>query len=61
MADCVMCLDARRETTLAPCGHRALCGSCTSLLLSARARGQQPLCPICRKPVESYITREFHA
>ncbi|GAB4821503.1 hypothetical protein N2152v2_008549 [Parachlorella kessleri] len=31
-AECVLCWDAARETTLAPCGHRALCVPCTELV-----------------------------
>ena len=56
-----MCLDAPRQTTLAPCGHRALCMACTGLLLATRDSGQDPLCPICREVVQSYIRREFDA
>ena len=49
------CWEVPRETTLAPCGHRALCLACTKLLL---AGGRE--CPICRAAVESYILREYH-
>lgn len=55
---CVMCWETPRQTTLAPCGHRALCAPCTSLLLGQRV---PPLCPICRCDVQSYILREFDA
>lgn len=55
---CVMCWEKPRQTTLAPCGHRALCTPCTKLLLGQRT---PPLCPICRCGVQSYITREFDA
>ena len=55
---CVMCWEKPRQTTLAPCGHRALCAPCTKLLLGQRA---PPLCPICRCGVQSYIMREFNA
>ncbi len=55
---CVMCWEKPRQTTLAPCGHRALCAPCTKLLLGQLA---PPLCPICRCGVQSYIMREFNA
>ncbi|BDA43514.1 probable ubiquitin carboxyl-terminal hydrolase 13 at N-terminal half [Coccomyxa sp. Obi] len=55
---CVMCWEKPRQTTLAPCGHTALCAPCTKLLLAQRA---PPLCPICRCGVQSYIMREFNA
>ena len=54
-AECVLCWDAARGTTLAPCGHRALCVPCTELLLGSA----EPQCPICRKDVKSYICREY--
>ncbi|CAL8468523.1 g8063 [Coccomyxa elongata] len=55
---CVMCWEKPRQTTLAPCGHRALCAPCTKLLLGQHT---PPLCPICRCDVQSYIMREFNA
>jgi hypothetical protein len=55
--ECVMCLDAPRQSTLAPCGHRVLCMPCTLALLGR----QEPLCPICRARVLSYISTVFDA
>ncbi|GAB4817716.1 hypothetical protein N2152v2_004762 [Parachlorella kessleri] len=57
--ECVMCLDAPRETTLAPCGHRALCLACTLTLVGAQR--QQALCPVCRQGVLCYIRKEYQA
>ncbi|CAL5221360.1 g3539 [Coccomyxa viridis] len=53
--DCIMCWENPRQTTLAPCGHRALCSPCTQLLLKT----PDALCPICRGSVQSYILKEF--
>ena len=44
-----------KETTLAPCGHRALCLGCTEKVL-AGGKG----CPVCRGPIQCYIKREFN-
>jgi hypothetical protein len=44
-----------KETTLAPCGHRALCLGCTEKVLAAK-RG----CPVCRGAIQCYIKREFN-
>ncbi|PSC73817.1 KRAB-A domain-containing 2-like [Micractinium conductrix] len=49
---CVLCMDAARETLLAPCGHRVLCVHCTQLVRGSAS----PPCPICCKPIESFIT-----
>ena len=55
--ECVLCWDKGRETTLAPCGHRALCLPCTELLLGSA----EPRCPICRRGVRSFISKEYDA
>lgn len=61
VGQCVFCFDAPKATTLAPCGHRALCADCTKQLLRMRGEGEgRPNCPICRNEVESYIIRVFN-
>jgi hypothetical protein len=49
---CAICLDAPRCTLLLPCRHVALCGApdCAAML------GVPPLCPMCRKGVDSALT-----
>ncbi|KAL0053177.1 hypothetical protein WJX82_002052 [Trebouxia sp. C0006] len=58
---CIVCWVMKRETTLAPCGHRVLCRGCTKELMSARKQGRDCLCPICRTEVESYILKQYDA
>ncbi|KAL0028126.1 hypothetical protein WJX77_008751 [Trebouxia sp. C0004] len=58
---CIVCWVMKRETTLAPCGHRVLCRGCTKELMSARQQGRDCLCPICRTEVESYILKQYDA
>jgi E3 ubiquitin-protein ligase RGLG len=43
-ATCAVCLDARRDATLVPCGHAALCFRCAGDVM----RSPRPKCPICR-------------
>ncbi len=57
--ECLMCLDAPRGTTLAPCGHRVLCLPCTLALLDGAASQSPALCPVCRTGVASYILKEY--
>ena len=56
---CVICWELPQQTVLAPCGHRCACLACTGALLGGRGRGGAVLCPVCREPVASFITREF--
>ena len=44
-----------KETTLAPCGHRALCVACTETFMASSG-----LCPICRGAVQCFIRREYN-
>lgn len=47
---CVVCLTNSREIVLLDCGHICLCADCVVIL-------PQPLtCPVCRSPVDRYIT-----
>ena len=47
-ADCVVCMDADRDTRLLPCLHCAFCAPCAAALLATHAPA---LCPLCRIPV----------
>lgn len=47
---CVVCLNNRREIVLLECGHICLCAECLVIM-------PEPLtCPVCRSPVDRYIT-----
>eukprot|EP01139_Manchomonas_bermudensis_P022556 Amastigsp_a693192_6.p2 type:complete len:151 gc:universal Amastigsp_a693192_6:649-197(-) len=43
---CVICMDARREYAIVPCGHMCLCVGCRSGLSA---------CPVCRAPITSLM------
>lgn len=47
---CVICLSARRDTTVLPCRHLCLCHECAQ-----EWRRQSSRCPICRMKVESLL------
>jgi hypothetical protein len=51
--ECVICLDAPRDTVLLECGHVATCGRCAAVLVGNA-------CPICRASVRA-ISRIFVA
>ena len=44
---CVVCMDAPRTHTAAPCGHLRFCGACTALLNN--------VCPVCRAPAFGFF------
>jgi hypothetical protein len=44
---CVMCLDARMDHIIIPCGHQCVCGACAEAL----KRAAHPACPLCREPI----------
>lgn len=48
---CVICLEAKRDTLLTPCGHYNLCYDCAQSLLNVLAP-RKAQCPICRGTVE---------
>ena len=52
--ECVVCMDDAATCILAPCGHMCVCGSCGDDLSRTNA-----LCPLCRQPVESTVTRVY--
>lgn len=55
ISPCAICFNERKKTVLAPCGHKTICKRCTSRIMEER----KPICPICRKPIESYITKAY--
>ena len=52
---CVVCMDSPRTTVLLPCGHRCVCGACTSRLLDAALPPARRLCPICRAVITATV------
>mmetsp|Transcript_41556 Transcript_41556/g.91338 ORF Transcript_41556/g.91338 Transcript_41556/m.91338 type:complete len:114 (+) Transcript_41556:3-344(+) len=48
---CVVCLEARKETTLVPCGHLVCCTACTRRL----CENERPECPACRARIEQFV------
>jgi hypothetical protein len=46
---CVVCLDARKDHAIVPCGHMCVCGPCAAMLNQAG----HPSCPVCRGPITS--------
>jgi hypothetical protein len=44
---CVLCLDARMDHIIIPCGHQCVCGPCAEAL----KRAAHPACPLCREPI----------
>lgn len=47
--ECVICLDANITMAFMPCGHMCVCKECAEKYIHAAP------CPICRKPVGSYV------
>lgn len=47
--ECVICLDAKITMAFMPCGHMCVCKECAEKYIHAAP------CPICRKPVGSYV------
>ena len=54
--ECVVCLDAPRQTRLRPCCHALLCAPCAAELVRRRQR-----CPACRAAVEGFEEGAFDA
>lgn len=52
--DCVICMSALRDTTVLPCRHMCLCGSCAETMRS-RVQYRSYRCPICRERVSSLL------
>lgn len=47
---CCVCLAARRDCALVPCGHVVLCCACGAHLMAQRAR-----CPVCRDTPQAQV------
>ncbi|CAE8600064.1 unnamed protein product [Polarella glacialis] len=52
---CLICMDMPSKTVLNPCGHSVACQKCTLTLLE----GRKPLCPVCKRPFQSYTQGLF--
>jgi hypothetical protein len=48
--ECVICMEAARDTAALPCRHMCLCHACAGAL-----RTQTNKCPICRNPIEKLL------
>ena len=48
---CVICCCETATFAMNPCGHLALCESCTGGMKASRTAG----CPICKTPIENYV------
>ncbi|XP_076306294.1 5-formyl-3-hydroxy-2-methylpyridine 4-carboxylate 5-dehydrogenase-like isoform X2 [Tachypleus tridentatus] len=44
--DCVICMDAVRDSTLLPCFHVCICTKCAKMLMK-----REGYCPVCRKEI----------
>lgn len=45
--ECIVCCAEPKSTVLLPCRHLCCCATCL---------GRMDKCPICRSPVDSYVT-----
>jgi hypothetical protein len=69
--ECVVCLEAVRDTILVPCGHLIMCEACALMLMSRDdpeeaviaslgigmpGPPRQRVCPLCRAEVDDVLT-----
>lgn len=47
---CCVCMDARKDAVLTPCGHKAMCMQCAEMLKVRERR-----CPVCRVHIDGVI------
>jgi hypothetical protein len=60
--ECILCLEAPRQSILAPCGHCALCSDCTVKLYGPPDDVRPDAsCPICCQRVCSYVRKVYLA
>ena len=52
--ECVVCMDAPRAVTLAPCNHHITCVGCTQELIRLKKS-----CPFCDKPIVEFSTAKW--
>ena len=48
--ECVVCMDAKKDTLLMPCKHACVCSACAEDLLQSKSD-----CPQCRKAIGQVI------
>lgn len=51
LSECIVCMDALRDTVLIPCGHLMFCSNCSSRL--------HERCPVCMGAIQGYCTIKF--
>jgi hypothetical protein len=54
---CVMCLDARKDHIILPCGHQCVCKGCAEQL----TRTKTPTCPLCRRAIRETTPKQLLA
>merc|ERR1719310_1911008 len=47
---CCVCMDARKDAVLTPCGHKAMCVQCAEALKARERR-----CPVCRQHIGGVV------
>eukprot|EP00639_Heterosigma_akashiwo_P036542 CAMPEP_0194723210 /NCGR_PEP_ID=MMETSP0296-20130528/14251_1 /TAXON_ID=39354 /ORGANISM="Heterosigma akashiwo, Strain CCMP2393" /LENGTH=81 /DNA_ID=CAMNT_0039626533 /DNA_START=97 /DNA_END=339 /DNA_ORIENTATION=+ len=45
--ECAVCMDAQKDTLIAPCGHVCCCNTCATIL-----QAREDSCPVCRGQIE---------
>jgi hypothetical protein len=55
-SECVVCMDAPRNTRLRPCLHNLLCEQCAEQLVQRRAT-----CPTCRTSIQEFDVGTFNS
>jgi hypothetical protein len=51
---CLICMDAMKEVCFVPCGHVAVCETCSQIV-----RARKDHCLICRTPIETFVKLYF--
>jgi len=52
VAECVICMEDKRDSICVPCGHAFFCEACIAEHLTAQPDAG---CPMCRKPIITVI------
>ena len=50
--ECIVCMNALRNTQIEPCGHEIMCSECVPHVYGP---GKCNLCPVCRGEIERVI------
>ncbi len=53
-SECIICMDNTYEVILVPCGHYCLCKECATKLKLSHSN-----CPLCRKKINMFVTRDM--